>query len=77
MVSDKSKLLKMWSFRKFLEQNLNEIKYLLAKIYGALCLAKNEVFKDHLIEVNMKIQLHKSVSLWNHFKTDIAWTTHK
>lgn len=32
MVSGKSKLLKITGFRKFKEQNLNGIKYLLVKI---------------------------------------------
>lgn len=32
MVSEKSKLLKIIGFRKFIEKNLNGIKYLLVKI---------------------------------------------
>lgn len=68
MISDKS-ISENFKFQKIsrTESEWNQV-LTSENLWGPL--AKNEVFQDYLKEVSMKIQLHKSVSLWNHYKTD-------
>lgn len=62
MVSNNSKLQKISSFRKFLEEQ-SGIKYLLIKTHEIHHVVKNEIISRLFGKISLNIQLYKSFSI--------------